>query len=165
MRDFLWQQVGKENASYLMAWKDCTLPKEYGGLGIGSLTKWNSAILAKHLWRLPRELGSLWAQVIFSNHGRDLNGWDTGEACGITVKSLWKYIGQEKTLLYQGIELKVGNGERIKFWQDRRQGERAFQLDFPYLYMFSNDREATVRELIGNLNGVIVPNELWSLGW
>ena len=52
MRNFLWkgQEMGKGVAK--VAWKDVVKPYAEGGLGLHSLTDWNKAVMAKHLWKL-----------------------------------------------------------------------------------------------------------------
>ena len=66
MRDFFWEGCDGEEADHLVAWKKVSLPKIYGGLGLGNLVLWNKALLFKWLWRFPLEKVSLWYSVIKS---------------------------------------------------------------------------------------------------
>ncbi|KAF5201391.1 hypothetical protein FRX31_009021, partial [Thalictrum thalictroides] len=47
----------------------------------------------------------------------------------------------------EGIICKVGTGERIQFWDDVWQGNQAFRQRFPAMYIVSNSKNATVRDM------------------
>ncbi|XP_052623755.1 uncharacterized protein LOC128129116 [Lactuca sativa] len=49
-RSFLWANGEIVKGKAKVKWHDICKPKEYGGLGIKNLRRWNDALLAKHIW-------------------------------------------------------------------------------------------------------------------
>ena len=63
-RDFLWTGMGDEHKIHLVNWSKICRPVKFGGIGIRCLRRFNSALLAKWLWRYGLENGALWRRVI-----------------------------------------------------------------------------------------------------
>ncbi|PSS30620.1 Ribonuclease H protein [Actinidia chinensis var. chinensis] len=59
-KNFLWSGKCSENKKPLVAWRDITLPKSEGGLGIRNSKAWNKALLAKTMWDIQSKKDSLW---------------------------------------------------------------------------------------------------------
>ena len=71
-RNFLWSGKCTANKKPLVAWKEVTLPKIEGGLGIRNTKAWNKALLSKTLWDIQAKKDSLWVQwvhQIYMNNG------------------------------------------------------------------------------------------------
>ncbi|GFS30621.1 hypothetical protein Acr_00g0012980 [Actinidia rufa] len=66
-RNFLWSGKRSENKRPLVAWKDITLPKIEGGLGIRNSKAWNKALLSKTMWDIQLKKDSLWVQWWMAN--------------------------------------------------------------------------------------------------
>ena len=89
-RDFLWTGIRDDCKFHLVNWSKVSRPVKNGGLGIRCLKRFNSALLAKWLWRYGVENDALWRRVIGAKYGNDWGGWCTKSvfgACG-----LWKFI-------------------------------------------------------------------------
>ncbi|KAL6316817.1 hypothetical protein AAG906_021117 [Vitis piasezkii] len=97
---------GGEGKNHLIRWEVVSRPKELGGLGFGKTSMRNIALLGKWLWRFPRERSGLWHKVIASIYGTHPNGWDAN----MVVR--WSHR------FFPFVRLVVGNGERIRFWED-----------------------------------------------
>ena len=78
----------------------------------------NIALLGKWLWRFPRERSSLWHKVIASIYGTHPNGWDANMMVRWSHRCPWKTIAQVFQDFSLFVRLVVGNGERIRFWED-----------------------------------------------
>ena len=117
MRDFLW---GDNNlsSSHLVSWEEVTRPKHKGGMEIGNLVLRNKSLLLKWLWRFTRERDMLWHRVIKSKYGMDEGGWLPREIGNTTYRSPWKAIQRLLPLFLDHAKMKLGNGERIIFWED-----------------------------------------------
>ena len=92
------------------------LSNERGGLGIRNLRLQNETLLMKWLWRYAGEERALWKEVIVAKYG-EINPWCTenvSEPYGVgvwrTIRNLWP---QAEANLF----LKVGNGNKTKFWK------------------------------------------------
>ena len=59
-RDFLQWQTGDCKKYHLISWDIVHRIKESGGLELGKIVLRNHALLAKWLWRLPKESSTLW---------------------------------------------------------------------------------------------------------
>ena len=117
-RDFLWKGPDGDGRAHLVAWKWVTRAKNKGGLGIGKLKDRNKALLFKWSWRFPMEQGTLWAEVIISKFGLHNNKWDSGLALRSSYQSPWKFISSLYTEFCHLVHFKVGDGRRIRFWED-----------------------------------------------
>lgn len=49
-----------------MAWEDCCLPKEEGGLGFRDLMTWNMGAVIFQLWRITSRVNSIWVDWLYS---------------------------------------------------------------------------------------------------
>ncbi|GFS37427.1 phytochrome and flowering time regulatory protein [Actinidia rufa] len=63
-RNFLWSGKCTINKKPLVAWKEVTLPKIEGGLGLRNPKAWNKALLSKTLWDIQSKKDSLWVQWV-----------------------------------------------------------------------------------------------------
>ena len=68
---------------------------------------------------------------------------------------LWKYISQGWSFFSSHILFDIGDGSRVKFWQDRWCGEFSLAVRYPALFKFSRNKEASVAELMLFTNGVL----------
>ena len=58
-RRFLW-----DGRKALVVWRDLSLPKEEGGLGVRDAKMWNKPLLAKVIWNIHGKKDSLWVRWI-----------------------------------------------------------------------------------------------------
>ena len=49
----------------------------------------------------------------------------------------------------------IGDGSRVKFWQDWWCGETSLAIRYPDLFRFCRDKDASVAELMMSANGVL----------
>ena len=49
----------------------------------------------------------------------------------------------------------IGDGSRVKFWQDRWCGETSLAIKYPDLFRFCRNNDASVAELMMSTNGVL----------
>ena len=67
---------------------------------------------------VPREGSALWHQVILSIYGSHSNGWDANTIVRWSHRCPWKAISQVFQEFSSFTRFVVGNGERIRFWED-----------------------------------------------
>ena len=65
---------------------------------------------------------------------------------------LWKDIGKEVTQIRQNCSFKVGNGCKVRFWEDVWCGEASFCSSFPSLYEVASSKGDMVADLL-EING------------
>ncbi|GJR75133.1 RNA-directed DNA polymerase, eukaryota, reverse transcriptase zinc-binding domain protein [Tanacetum coccineum] len=62
LKRYLWSNGDTAKGKAKVSWKQVCMPKEFGGLGIKDLKRWNEALLAKHLWNIASKKDSLWVK-------------------------------------------------------------------------------------------------------
>lgn len=93
MRDFLWEGIDTKGSSHLIRWDIASLPKEYGGLGIGNIRTTNSALLTKELWGYLKEKDSLWSKLISAKCTQaDFESIPSLYKYGSSTRSPWFHI-------------------------------------------------------------------------
>ena len=154
-RDFLWTGIRDDRKIHLVNWSKICSPVKNGGLGIRCLRKFNSALLAKWLWRYGLKSDALWRRVIGAKYGNEWGGWCTKSVSGAYGVCLWKFIRSGWVNFSKYIQYDVGDGTRVKFWDDVWCRDRPLKEAFPDLYNISRSRDASVSEVMRCANGRI----------
>ena len=68
---------------------------------------------------------------------------------------LWKNSSQGWPSFSCHILYDIGDGSRVKFWQDRWCGENSLAVRYPNLFRFCRNKDANVAELMMSANGVL----------
>jgi len=150
-RNFLWGWGSEAKKIAWVKWEKICKPKEVGGLDIRDIRLFNVALLAKWKWRLGMEDKGLWKQVLESKYGswRNLNDsnisrsasrwWmDIYNVCGSTTQGLW---------FDKSFEWVLGEGNKVKFWEDIWAGEETLKCRFPRLYSISECKDRVIGEV------------------
>ena len=144
-RNFLWKS-NKEGKGYnLVNWKNVLLSKERGGLGIRNLRLQNESLLMKWLWRYIEEDAALWKEVIVAKYA-ELNPWCTkitSEPYGVGV---WRTIRNLWPQMEGNVYIKVGNGNKTKFWKDGWIDQTSLRELFPDLFLICENPDARVSD-------------------
>ena len=91
--------------------------KDEGGLGFRDMECFNEALLAKQVWRLWHERDSLVARVLKARYypSDDVLSARLGHNPSFT----WRSLHGARSVIQLGTRWSVGNGNRIKAWEDR----------------------------------------------
>ncbi|RVW63734.1 LINE-1 retrotransposable element ORF2 protein [Vitis vinifera] len=147
-RDFLWSGIGEGKKDHLVRWDVVCKPKEIGGLGFGNISLRNLALLGKWLWRYPKEGSALWHQVILSIYGSHSNGWDANTIVRWSHHCPWKAISQVFQEFSSFTRFVVGNGERIRFWEDLWWGDQPLGSQYPSLFRVVLDKNIPISSVL-----------------
>ncbi|KAK9951574.1 hypothetical protein M0R45_007012 [Rubus argutus] len=148
MNNFLWEGSREGSKDYLINWKLVSKSKAKGGLEIGNLVLKNSSLLGKWLWRFPIEKESLWHCVIKSKYGYQANGWDANLVVRGSSRSPWKDISAGLCDFSKCVQLVVGDGRIVRFWEDIWIGDKPFCEIFPRLFRLSRLYNASIDSLV-----------------
>ncbi|KAJ9697646.1 hypothetical protein PVL29_006989 [Vitis rotundifolia] len=151
-RDFLWSGIGEGKRDHLVSWDAVCKPRAKGGLGFGKIPFRNRALLGKWLWRFPRESTALWHQVILSIYGTHLNGWDANISIRWSHRCPWKAIAQVFQDFSKYTRFVVGDGERIRFWEDLWWGDQIFKDQYPRLFRVVTDKNISISSVLGSVH-------------
>ena len=124
-----------------MEWAKVCMPVQKGGLGIRQLRRFNSALLGKWLWRHEMERDALWRKVIEAKYGDEGGGWCTKPVLGTYGVSVWKSIRSGWLDFSKFLWFDVGDGTRIKFWEDVWCRDCSLKEAFLELYSISRAME------------------------
>ncbi|GJR02297.1 putative RNA-directed DNA polymerase, eukaryota, reverse transcriptase zinc-binding domain protein [Tanacetum coccineum] len=167
-RNFFWGGSLDNNKIPWIAWKKVCSPKSCGGLGVGSLSALNLAMMSKWWWRFHLEKNSLWRRVITSIHGplgelnvenptvirSCLNPW-------FLIISLNKYLPQPQVNLNKNFCKKIGDGCSTYFWSENWIGGSPLKLLYPRLYLLETSPSCKVMERCNNANGPKTRSWAW----
>ncbi|WMV14448.1 hypothetical protein MTR67_007833 [Solanum verrucosum] len=145
-RNFLWQGSEDKRKYHLVKWKELLVSKRGGGLNIRELKTQNKSLMMKWLWKFVSPEVSLWKEVIIEKYGME-DKWMTEVVTNPYNCSVWRSIRNLWQLVKERTSCKVGNGEKVAFWNDIWCGQEALKHAFPVLHSLSQGQEATVAEL------------------
>ena len=103
----------------------------------------------KWLRRFPLETNAFWYAVIKSKYGLHENQWDSGINHLVTYRNPWKFISSLYGEFQSLVAFKVGNGTKLRFWEDVWRGDVAFQIRFPSLYRLSINHNGLICDVRG----------------
>ena len=122
----------------------------YVCLEFGKISLRNLALLGKLLWRYPRESTTLWHQVILSIYGTHSNGWDANTIVRWSHCCPWKAIEQVFQDFSKYTRFVVGDGERIRFWEDLWWGDQPLRSHYLRLFRVVTDKNIPISSILGS---------------
>ena len=106
--------------------------------------------MGKWLWRYPREGSALWHKVISSIYGSHSNGWDANTIVRWSHRCPWKAITQVFQEFSKFTWFAVGNGDRIRFWEDLWWGDQSLSSQYPRLFRVVTDKNIPIFSILGS---------------
>ena len=146
-RDFLWGGGSTVRKIHLVNWNFVSQGKDKGGLGLRRLDLLNRALLGKWAWRFAVEDDSMWRSCIKTQYGSQNGGWFTPYPRGSYGVGLWKSIAKEIEQLKKDNVFKLGDGRKIRFWEDTWCGRQPLCDAFPDLYSIAVSIGAKATEI------------------
>ena len=122
-RDFLWKGTEENDSTvkHLVKWSKVLWGKKHGGLGVRNLEKQSKALRLKWLWRYSQEPQPYWGKVIQAKYGEE-NKWMIKKVLTPYGVSLWKSFRILWPLFKINTTIRVGNGIKTSFWEDKWLG-------------------------------------------
>jgi len=143
MGKFWWSFKDNFNKISWMSWKRMGRNKNIGGLGYRDLECFNMAMLVKQCWRLLKWPDSLVACVMREKYHPSVDFLDSN--IGRRPSFVWRSIWQTKPLLQEGLMWRVGNGSKIKLWEDKWISGSPHRIQDPIRVL---PRDARVADII-----------------
>jgi hypothetical protein len=113
---FWWGSADAKRKVPWISWDRMCVAKRNGGLGFRNFAVFNQALLAKQSWRMITNPSSLCSRVLSARYLKD---GDILTASAPKFGSFtWKSILHGRDLLKEGLVWRIGNGQKIKVWED-----------------------------------------------
>jgi hypothetical protein len=128
-------------------------PISEGGLGIWNLRTFNRALLGKWLWRYVHEREAWWRIVVDAKFGSVGGGWCSLASNRPHGVGLWKHIKRGWSLFFSHTRLVLGDGSKIKFWDDVWCRELPLKVAFSVLYDIAREKNVFVADHLDSFSG------------
>ena len=126
----------------------------------------NAALLFKWWWRFACEEGAMWKVVVQSIHAEDQLWLPARNAS--TLPGPWrdiKRIAIEESSVskafFENLDIRVGDGSKIKFWLDAWINGKSLKAEFPMLFR----KSAQQNDFVSNMGWYEGPLWRWTLVW
>ena len=152
-RDFFWNDGLQKKKVRSVDWVTICKHKKFGGLGIGRMKDKGLSLMAKWIWWFDREGSSLCKKVLCAKYGLGINPllWNyrdvkTGSHF---VKCICRFFSDDHRacdIVKKGFQVIIGNGERVRFWQDVCWDSVPLKLAFPRIFALASNKSGMVYE-------------------
>ncbi|CAA7043439.1 unnamed protein product [Microthlaspi erraticum] len=114
--NFWWSTNTQTRGMHWLAWRKLCRHKTDSGLGFRVIEDFNTALLAKQLWRLIDNPDSLFAKVFKGRYFRNSSPLDPIRSYSPSYG--WQSIVSARPLVYKELIKRVGSGSSISVWYD-----------------------------------------------
>ena len=116
-----------------------------GGLGIPDLRSLNLALLSSWIFRYHLNNDSIWTKIVdFKYKTKKPNIFCCPE---VGTSPFWKGIIWAMQAAHMGVRWVIGNGDKIRFWEDQWLDNTCLAILFWPLYVINEQHGKTVREV------------------
>lgn len=107
-----------------------------GGLGVPDLRNLNLSLLSSWIFRYNLNINSIWTKII--DHKYKVNNPNILCSVDTTVSPFWKGVMWALHAARMGIGWLVGDGQKVRFWEDHWFGNSSLAIQFWPLYVICN---------------------------
>jgi hypothetical protein len=116
MANFFWDDTGDKHKYHLSNWHFLAQRKENEGLGIPDLRDLNLCLLASWVQRYYNHVSKMWKCIVnFKYHPDSPNLFCCEDS---QASPFWKGMLWAAKATKMGYRWKIGNGKRVRFWED-----------------------------------------------
>lgn len=113
---FWWSSNGIQRGMHWLIWKKLCQGKSEGGLGFQTIEDFNTALLAKQLWRLIDSMHSLFARVFKGQYYQNADPLKENRSYSPSFEV--RIITSARPLVNKGLIKRVGSDNFISVWKD-----------------------------------------------
>jgi hypothetical protein len=145
MAHCLWNDFEGHRKLHLANWRLVCMKKEFGGLGIPNLQDINTCLLGSWIKRYNSGEGKLWKTIIDHKYNNSDPNIFTSNSAGCS--RFWKGIMVVARTVKFGYRWMVGDGRKIRFWEDTWFGTFPLAVQYWNIYIICNEQTATLSEV------------------
>jgi len=162
-----WEHEGRKIAC--VKWRTICSLTDAGGLGVKDIKCFNDALLSNWKWRYELSEKGLWRDILDARYRswrsldvalihRNQSSWwkDLCQICGKGAQDNWFDCRSQ---------WRVGDGQSVKFWDDRWVEGQVLKETFPRLFIISEFKDSLVGDLadLGHIRSD--GSYSWNLVW
>ncbi|WMV29912.1 hypothetical protein MTR67_023297 [Solanum verrucosum] len=148
-RNFLWEGNSETKKFHLVKWDTLIESKHAGGMGIRNLKIQNQCLMMKWIWRFASSEQALWKDVIQAKYEME-DHWITKMVCSTYGSCLRRAIRNHWPKLRGNCSIKLGNGRKTSFWEDRWLEQGSLKTLFSDIFTLNQQQRAIVAEMWSN---------------
>ena len=141
----LWSDFEGNRKLHLANWHLVCMKKEHGGLGVPNIRDLNLCLLGSWVKRYAQYEGNIWKTIIDKKYIR--NAPNIFACRPQTSSSFWQGVMWAAKALKFGYRWVVGNGRKIRFWEDIWFGTSPLSVQFWPLYSICHQHCVTISEV------------------
>ena len=145
MAHCLWDNYEGHFKYHLANWRLVSQNNEFGGLGVPNIADMNLCLLASWIKRYQLHEDKMWKKII--DHKYEVNDPNIFSSSSGNVSPFWKGVLWASKEAKMGYQWKVGNGRKIKFWEDPWFGDSSLAIQYWELYVIANEKIATIADV------------------
>ena len=116
MANCLWNDFEGHGKIHLASWKLVNLQKKHGGMGVPDLRDLNLVLLGSWIKRFLKDVGKLWYNIITQKCVR--NAVNIFSLPHSNSSVFWRGVLWAAKALKFGYRWVVGDGTKVRFWED-----------------------------------------------
>ena len=145
MANCLWNDSVDNHKYHLANWEKVSMCKEFGGLGIPNLRDLNICLLGSWLKRYNSDKEKLWKELIDFKYNTQKPNIFQSRSSG--ASNFFKGFMWAAQAAKMGYRWKVGNGRKLRLWEDSWLGSSSLAIQFWPLYRNFNEKNKSIAEL------------------
>ena len=115
------------------------MKNEFGGLGVPNLQEINLCLLGSWVKRYMEGEGKIWKMIIDSKYSSSRRSNIFVASSNPNISRFWKGVRSTIQALKMGYRWSVGNGSKIRFWEDTWFGNSPLFVQFWPIYVICNE--------------------------
>ena len=145
MGHFLWNDSVDHHKYHLASWQLVSQKKDVGGLGIPDMRSLNLALLGAWIFRYHLNSNAIWRSIVDFKYKTE----DPNMLCCPTVgvSPFWKGVLWVVQAARMGIKWVIGNGRKVRFWEDIWLGNISLATVYWPLYVINEQQGKTLHEV------------------
>jgi hypothetical protein len=150
MGHFLWDNSKEKHRYHLANRPLVAQKKEFGGLGIPDLRSLNLALLSAWIFRYRLNKNAIWTHIVDYKYRTE----NPNVLCcpKLGTSPFWKGVIWAMQAAKVGIRWKIGNGEKIRFWEDQWIGNSSLAIMYWPLYFINEQQGSIVKDVWDGVN-------------
>ena len=118
--------------------------EEMGDFGIPDMRSLNLSLLSSWIFRYGLQSESIWVKIV--DHKYKTNNPNILCSDRIAVSPFWKGVMWALQAARMGIKWLVGNGRKVRFWEDHWFGNSSLAIQSCPIYILINEKNVTIFE-------------------